>query len=340
MFGEGVAGYDKRMKILRFCGRLVAVMACLGGGGCGERGAGVPESGPARVELVPVSGERALEEVAKFVSLGPRDSGTEGAARAAEYLRTRFEELGVMAEVQAFEDDTPQGRVVFRNVIGKIPGKSGRILLLGSHYDTKSGIEGFEGANDSGSSTGLLLELGRVLAEASPMPLEIWLAHFDGEECMVEYGPRDGLHGSRYLARKLEAEGRIEDVAAMILLDMIGDRDLTVTIPRNSTPELVAMAFAAAREEGVRRHFELHDGQVLDDHVPFLERGVPAIDLIDFRFGSLPGRNDWWHTAEDSMDKLSAESLDIVGRVTARMIREIMEAESGVLSPSRPDRKD
>lgn len=270
-----------------------------------------------------VSGERALEEVRRFVELGLKDSGTPGAEKAALYLRDRLRELGAEAEIQTFTDLTPIGEITFRNVLGRIPGAGETILLLGSHFDTKTGIENFEGANDSGSSTGLLLELARVLKANGPHPAEIRFAFFDGEECMVEYGPQDGFHGSRYLAKAMEADGSLSNVAAMILLDMVGDKDLTITIPRNCTPWLTALAFEAARAEGVRPHFQLYPYAMGDDHVEFFARGVPAIDLIDFQFGSAPGKNDYWHTAQDTMDKLSAESLGIVGRVTARMVAEI-----------------
>lgn len=296
--------------------------AALCAGGCGQAPAPAPESASpgilpeARVEI---SGEAALEEVRKFVELGPRDAGTPGAERAAQYLFNRLREIGVAAEIQEFRERSPGGETVFRNVLGRIPGKSDRILLLGSHYDTKSGIDGFQGANDSGSSTGLLLELARGFAAAAPLPLEIRLAFFDGEEAMVAYGPNDGFHGSQHLARTMDADGSLSRIAAMIVMDMVGDRDLTVTIPRNCTPGLVALAFEAARAEGVRPHFQLFPGNISDDHVAFYARGVPALNLIDFYFGSVSGKNDYWHTAEDTLDKLSAESLEIVGRVTARI---------------------
>ena len=274
-----------------------------------------------RIEM---SGELAFEEVRKFVELGPRDSGTAGAERAAHYLADRLRGLGIEAEIQAYVDPTPRGDMLFRNVIGRMPGKAEKIVLLASHYDTKAGIEDFAGANDSGSSTGLLLELARVLSQGRPHPMEIMFAFFDGEECQVEYGPNDGLHGSRHLAQAMEEDGHIKQVAAMILLDMVGDRNLTVTIPRNGDPELISMAFDMAREEGVRHLFQLYPYPMLDDHAPFVERGVPAIDLIDFQYGTAQGMNDQWHTAEDTLDKLSADSLEIVGRVALRMVDQIM----------------
>lgn len=287
--------------------------------------AGPPES--TAPVAVAVSGARALEEVRAFLEVGPRDAGTPGAERAANVLADRLRALGVEAEIQEFREPSPLGpETVFRNVLGRIPGRTDRIVLLGSHYDTKAGIPDFVGANDSGSSTGLLLELARAFAAAGPPELEIRFAFFDGEECRVEYGPTDGFHGSRHLARTMAADGSLSNVAAMILLDMVGDRDLTLTIPRNCTPWLVSLAFAAARAEGVRDRFQLYPYNVGDDHVAFFERGVPTLNLIDFAFGSAPGLNDYWHTPADTLDKLSAESLDFVGRVVARLVVDLPAA--------------
>ena len=306
------------------------LLAALGMAGCGpapEKPATARISAAEAQAAVEVSGEQALEEVRKFLEVGPRDAGTPGAQRAATYLRDRLRALGVEAEIQEFRDRSPSGELIFRNVLGRIPGRSGKIVLLASHFDTKAGIPDFVGANDSGSSTGLLLELARAFAAGAPPALEIRFAFFDGEESQVEYGPNDGFHGSRHLAQTMAADGSLTNVAAMILLDMVGDRDLTITIPRNSTPSLVALAFDAARAEGARKHFQLYPYNVGDDHVAFFERGVPAIDLIDFEFGSAPGQNDYWHTAQDTLDKLSAESLDIVGRVAARMVAGLLARE-------------
>lgn len=289
-----------------------------------ETPAAAGTTGGAAQAAVATSGERALEEVRAFLDVGPRDAGTPGAERAATYLAERLRALGVEAEIQEFREPSPRGpETVFRNVLGRIPGRTDRIVLLGSHYDTKAGIPDFVGANDSGSSTGLLLELARAFAAAAPHETEIRFAFFDGEESQVEYGPTDGFHGSRHLARTLAADGRLSNVVAMIVLDMVGDRDLTLTIPRNCSPGLVAAAFAAARAEGGRKHFQLYPFNIGDDHVAFFERGVPTLNLIDFAFGSAPGRNDYWHTPADTLDKLSADSLDLVGRVVARLVAEL-----------------
>jgi glutaminyl-peptide cyclotransferase len=296
--------------------------------GCG-RPPPAEEAPPPAIPAKPpaISGAAALEEVRAFLAVGPRDAGTPGAERAANVLADRLRALGVEAEIQEFREPSPLGpETVFRNVLGRIPGRTDRIVLLGSHYDTKAGIPDFVGANDSGSSTGLLLELARAFAAAGTPELEIRFAFFDGEESRIEYGPTDGFHGSRHLARTMAADGSLSNVVAMILLDMVGDRDLTLTIPRNCTPWLVSAAFAAARAEGVRERFQLYPYNVGDDHVAFFERGVPALNLIDFEFGSGPGLNDYWHTPADTLDKVSAESLDLVGRVVARLVADLPAA--------------
>jgi glutaminyl-peptide cyclotransferase len=297
-------------------------MACLTFSACGRRAEPVRPPAPP----IPFDGAAAFEEVRRFVALGPRDATTPGAERAAMYLHNRLKELGVESEVDAFEDVCPLGTAVFRNVIGRIPGKGKGIILLGSHYDTQPGIgEGFEGANDGGSSTGVLLELARQLTANPNWSWDVWIVFFDGEEAMHGYSSNDGLHGSRHMARQLVESGRAPDVRAMILLDMIGDRDLTVTIPRNGTSWLISEVFEAAREEGARDHFKLFRHEVGDDHDPFLQAGIPAVDLIDFHFGSGPRRNDYWHTPEDRMDKIAPESLDVIGRVALRVLQRLAD---------------
>jgi glutaminyl-peptide cyclotransferase len=274
-----------------------------------------------------------MNEVVGLLEYTPRDSGTEGAARAAAYLQTRLEALGIDATVEKFTAPSPLGeKTSFQNVVGVLPGTTDEMIILGSHYDTKAGIgEGFTGANDSGSSSGLLLELARVLGDQIGKDYSgpsIHFLFFDGEECLKRYGPNDGFQGSRYHAQKLVDEGKAGHVLAVIILDMIGDRDLTVTVPQNGTPELVAGVLKAATEEGVREHFRLFRGEIGDDHVAFLERGMPAVDLIDFKYGSRPGQNDYWHTTNDTLDKISAESLDKVGRVTLRLMNQVIQLGS------------
>jgi len=306
--------------VIRFAGAFLGLLLCLVACGRVAKDAGVATP----LDAALFSGERALYEVHGLVALGARDAGTPGAERAALYLRDRLQKLGVSAEVDSFTNRTPLGARTFHNVIGRVPGTRPGLIIMGSHYDTKSGIApDFQGANDSGSSTGTLLELARLLAgSGSPGP-EIQLVFFDGEEAVKHYSEMDGLHGSRHHAKRMVDEGRTREVLGVIVLDMMGDRDLTVTIPRNVSRELAMALMRAAEAEGQRDKFTLYPFEVGDDHEPFLRRGMPALDVIDFHYGSGPGRNDYWHTREDTLDKLSAESLGVVGRVTVRVINDL-----------------
>jgi Zn-dependent M28 family amino/carboxypeptidase len=148
----------------------------------------------------------------------------------------------------------------------------------------------------------------------------------DGEECVNRYGATDGLHGSRRLAAQLAQGGNAARVRGVLIVDMVGDSNLTVRLPENGTPALMQAVLDAATAEGARRHFGLGLGAVLDDHVPFLDAGLPAVDIIDFEYGSAPGLNDYWHTAADTVDKLSADSLRIAGRVVARAVNVLLGA--------------
>lgn len=320
----------------RFCRRLApalaaafAVLACAG---CDARRPEKPFKGLAPESI---SGERALAETAAFVALGLRDSGTPGAEKAARYLARRLKELGLEPEIDEFVDETLSGPMTFRNVEAGVKGESDRWVLLGCHYDTKSGMPPpFEGANDSGSGVGLLLEIARAAREAAPLTANLMFAFFDGEESLRRYGPDDGLHGSRRLASKLKKRAARDRFAGVFILDMIGDADLTITLPRNCTPELISIVLAAATEQGARSNFRLYRGDIIDDHVPFLEAGMPAVNIIDFEYGSGPGLHDHWHSAGDTMDKLSAQSLETVGRVAVRAIDKLAAGETPRLGGS------
>ena len=292
-------------------------------GGCGR--STTPPATPPTFDPSAFDQQRAYDELVRFLALGLRDSGTPGAERAASYLADRLKADGIETHVDEFDDPTPRGPVTFRNVIGRLPGQGAGLIIIGSHYDTKAGMpEGFEGANDSGSSTAVLLELARIMAKGPAVAPEIWFAFFDGEECMIRYSANDGLHGSRRMAGEIVKRNRASEVLAVIILDMIGDSDLTITIPRNTTSWLVTSAFDAARDENARALFSLYPFEILDDHVPFLQAGMPVLNLIDFHYGSEPGRNDHWHSAGDTLDKISAESLGLVGRVTIRVVNRII----------------
>lgn len=264
----------------------------------------------------PFSGVRALAHVEKIVSFGPRPSGSEALRRTQQYILGQLRGLRVEVEEDDFIARTPQGSVPMKNIIARIPDTRPEVLLLATHYESKP-QPGFVGANDGGSSTGLMLELARVLAQQKNV-FTIWIVFLDGEEPFQNWSQTDGLYGSRHLAARLKASGELGRIRAMILADMVGDRDLHVFRDESSTPWLLDLFSEAAGRLGYRRFFFGKNTAVTDDHTPFLEAGVPAIDLIDFEYGPA---NRYWHTSEDTLDKLSARSLEIVGRVILEAIR-------------------
>jgi len=283
---------------------------------------------PQPLDPAAFGGKRALDETARFLAVGPRCAGTEGAERAAKYIEDRLKTIGADPAIDEFRELTPDGEKVFRNVYAEITGSRNAFIIVASHYDTKQGISAdFAGANDSGSSTGILLELARVLKGSRLAGPTILLAFLDGEECLKEYGPSDGLHGSRYLARTLARNARVPRTVAAIVVDMVGDANLNISIPRNSSPDIVSLVFQSATEENVRLKFSLGAGEILDDHEPFIRAGIKAVDIIDFDYGSEPGRNDYWHTGKDTIDKLSTDSLQITGRVLIRTLNKLRDVE-------------
>lgn len=260
------------------------------------------------------SGEKALAHVRALVELGPRPPASQAIQRARLYITRELNNCHWQVEEQSFEDKTPQGKVRFMNLIathGELGKKKARFLIC-SHYDTKTfDTITFVGANDGGSSTGALIEMARVLDLHPALANQIELVFFDGEEAYVQFTQTDGLYGSRYFAKQLIATNRT--FQAGILWDMIGDRDLTITLPLDSPPNLARGIFSAADALQLRDHFSYYEDAVLDDHTPLNGAGIPTIDLIDFDYPP-------WHTADDTIDKLSAESLRIVGAVTLRYL--------------------
>lgn len=263
------------------------------------------------------SGETALRHVQQLVDLGPRPPASEAIERARVYITQQLEGCGWSVTRQEFEDGTPHGKIRFANLIATFGAtKSVPSFLLCSHYDTKTFEPArFVGANDGGSSNGVLLEAARVLAQHPELARKVELVFFDGEEAYVSFTETDGLYGSRYFAKQLAASGRAKEFRGGILFDMVGDKSLTVTLPPDSPADMVRGIFAAADALNVRKHFTYANGGILDDHTPLNQIGIPTLDLIDFEYPP-------WHTPDDTMDKLSAESLRIVGAVALRYLRE------------------
>jgi glutaminyl-peptide cyclotransferase len=265
-------------------------------------------------------GEAALEFTRKAVSFGPRVSGSDAIRKLRAYIQAELKPLSCQVIDDTFHASTPLGSIPMTNIIARFPGTSGRIVAITGHYDTKS-MPGayFVGANDGGSSTGFLLEMAR-LVQALPHKNEIDLVWFDGEEAISEWSDTDGTYGSRHLADKWASDGTLARLKALINVDMIGDRDLRVLDDSYSTDWLRRMVWNVAARLGLSSHFSDTPGAILDDHIPFLRAGAPALDLIDFDYGP---NNSWWHTNKDTMDKLSARSFRIVGDVLVQTIKDL-----------------
>lgn len=264
------------------------------------------------------SGERALAHVAAQVALGPRPSGSPALERTRKYLEGQLQALGWTVERQTFSDQTPQGPVQFTNLIAryKDTAPSAPRAILCTHYDTKIfGEFRFLGANDGGSGTGALVEAARVLAMEPELARRFELVFFDGEEAVGEWTLTDSLYGSRHYAKNLRETKRVGQFRFGILWDMIGDRDLDVTLPLDSPSQLARGIFAASEAIGKRDAFGFfkRGPTIDDDHRPLNVTGIPTIDLIDFDFAA-------WHTAGDTLDKVSAASLQTVGRTTLRYL--------------------
>lgn len=253
-----------------------------------------------------VDGAAALRHVERLVAIGPRVAGSPGAERARAYIVGELRRLGIEPEVQSFEATTPHGRMRMANIIARLPGRRSDVIVLAGHYDTKLfNSFRFVGANDGGSSAALLIELARRLAKA-PREYTVWMVWFDGEEALETWTSTDSLYGSRHLATELERTRRLP--RALVLMDMIGDRDLNIRRDTYSTPWLTDILWASAARLGHAKYFLNDPMPVEDDHAPFLKAGVAAALLIDFDYPP-------WHTADDTLDKVSAQSLAIVGDV-------------------------
>src|SRR5438876_12246982 len=263
------------------------------------------------------SGEKAFAHVQRLVDLGPRPPGSDAIEKSRDYIGNQLRLSGWQVTRQSFTDNTPRGKVGFVNLIARFPapGNATASFLLCSHYDTKTfDTIRFVGANDGGSSTGLLMELARVLGQHTNLAARVELVFFDGEEAYENFSETDGLYGSRYFARQLGGTGA-KQFRAGILFDMVGDRSLDITLPTDSPAEMARDIFASAEALKLRSYFTYLDREMTDDHTPLNAIGIPAIDVIDFDF-------PWWHTAHDTIDKISEQSLKLVGSVALYYLSE------------------
>jgi Zn-dependent M28 family amino/carboxypeptidase len=266
------------------------------------------------------SGARALEFTRAAVSFGPRPPGSPALAKLRAYILAQLKPLACETAEDAFTAATPRGPVPMRNIIARFPGRSGRAVVFSGHYDTKwLPHMHFVGANDGGSSTGFLLEMARTLS-GRPRVDDVYLVWFDGEEAFGEWSESDGVYGSRHLAERWAAQNKLSRIRAWINVDMIGDRDLGILQELHSSAGLRSLVWETAARLGLGLYFNQTVAAIEDDHVPFLRRGVNALDLIDFDY-------PYWHTEQDTMDKLSARSFEVVGTVLLEVLRQLEGAD-------------
>jgi glutaminyl-peptide cyclotransferase len=272
-------------------------------------------------------GARALEYAREIVAFGPRYNGSPGLAKVQAYLKREFAKDDLTEDT--FVVDTPAGPQALHNFIVKFPGKKDGIIVLASHYETNYWLKdtSFVGANDGASTTGLLIEIAnRLRTAAGGKPRDgysVWLVFFDGEEAVKSWSHSDSLYGSRHLAARWQNDGTLKKVKAFLLADMLGDKDLDVLRESSAPNWLVGVVKEAATHEGDQRYFFKTEGGMEDDFLPFSQRGVPAIDLIDSDYGPHDAAHSdgYHHTPEDTLDKISAKSLTIDGDVFLESIR-------------------
>ena len=271
---------------------------------------------------------RAMQYVKEIVAFGPRPIGSANHKEVEDYLLAHLK--GDEVETDVFTADTPEGKLPVHNIVAKFPGTKDGIIVIASHYDTNYPLRNtsFVGANDGGSSSALLLEFANQL-RGKPRPgYSIWLVWDDAEEAIKPDGSgglrqempfeKDSLYGITHLAEKWQADGTLKRIKAFLLADMVGDADLNIEHDSNSTPWLEDVVFEAASRLGYQSHFFARTMTVDDDHLPFVKRGVSSADVIDFDYGY----NDvFWHTTQDTVDKLSPKSLEIVGRTMLEVVR-------------------
>ncbi|HLI30176.1 MAG TPA: M28 family peptidase [Terriglobia bacterium] len=264
------------------------------------------------------SGQRAFADIQRLVAFGPRPPGSKALAASRRWIIHQLLLDGCKVERDRFTASTPVGAIKMTNIIAKIPGAKPSVIMLAGHYDTKLFTNfRFVGANDGGSSAAFLLEMARLLGRRKN-PYTIWLVFFDGEEALKSWSNTDSLYGSRHLVNKLTADGELSRIQAMILVDMVADANLDIRRDVNSTRWLSDLLFQTADRLGYSRSFLKNQLTAIeDDHVPFVNAGVPAVDVIDLDYGP---NNSYHHTAQDTLDKCSPQSLQIVGNVVTAML--------------------
>ncbi|MBV9303160.1 MAG: M28 family peptidase [Acidobacteriaceae bacterium] len=267
-------------------------------------------------------GAAAFAATRHAVSFGERPSGSEAIGHLRDWIISELKPLGGQLSTDSFTAQTPAGPLPMVNIVLKFPGDSGKAIAVTGHYDTKRiAMVHFVGANDAGSSTGFLIEFARTISTLKH-PDDIYVVFFDGEEAVrAEWSDADSRYGSRHLAAKWGADGTLSRLKALINVDMIGDKDLDIANDENSSQSLRSMVRHIADQLGYTKFLRQDSGGAIDDdHKPFVDAGVNAIDIIDLDYGP---NGSYWHTASDTMDKLSVHSFQVVGDVVLQLVKEL-----------------
>jgi len=266
-------------------------------------------------------GKQAYELVVKQVSFGPRPAGSPALAKLQEYLESELKSYGCAVDTDSFSADTPVGRLPMKNIVAKVPGQKPGIILLGTHYDTKR-LENFVGADDAGSSTAVMLEIARILCGQKALAkYAVWVAFLDGEEAVnVQWKDPDNRYGSRQMAAQMAASGELKHIKVFLLADLVGSKNLRLMRESDSTKSYTDLVWKTGQRLGYEKVFVDQSTPVADDHLSFLTRDVPAVDVINMETSAT-----YWHTPEDTPDKLSPKSLAIVGHTLLETIRELQQ---------------
>jgi len=279
-----------------------------------------PDSGPPPS----IDAERTMQSIKDVVKFGARPIGSANHAKLEKYILDHLQ--GDDVESDSFIADTPAGKLPVRNIIAKYPGTKDGIIVIAGHYDTNYPLRdtAYVGANDGGSTTAILLEFARQLRGKKRDGYSVWLVWTDAEEAIDHWTATDSVYGTRHLAQKWQADGTAKKIKAFILEDMIGDADLDVVKDGNSTPWLEQALYEAATRLADQSHFFTYSNTISDDHVPFRDIGVPVVDIIDIDYGY---QNVFHHSPQDTVDKLSTNSLQIIGSTTLEMVRMLDQME-------------
>jgi Zn-dependent M28 family amino/carboxypeptidase len=261
-----------------------------------------------------------MRHVEQIISFGPHPAGSDAQKAVGAYILECLKSYGLKVNTQVFRPITPLGRREMRNIWAVSEGTTESVIILASHYDSKYFEEfSFVGANDSGSSTALVMELARLLAIDNPTDHTLFFVFFDGEEAFGDWTNVDSLYGSREFVKMLKARSWLHRIDALILLDMVGEKDLAFRKDINSTPWLNTLIWDTASQMGYDNIFRRGSTSVQDDHIPFAEEGVAVVDIIDLDYAH-------WHRQEDTLDKLSMDNLEIVGKVVLGSLTAISQS--------------